>query len=158
MSRLTRRDALQVGISVLTGLLVSLVVYAVGWAIDFLEERQERNEISMFLAEMERDVFDEAALRRGIDGFEKAGANLAPSPDAIQLTVFSRWLDDFELLISVDASHISREDRYKILRQVNGAEEVVQLLETSGRSWPIEGTYGGFFVAVRKQTKWLERH
>ena len=157
MSRPTRRDALPVSISVLTGLLVSLMVYTVGWAIDFLEESQERNEIRTFLAEMERNVFDEAALRRGVEGFEKAGAKPAPSSDTIRLTIFSRWLDDFELLISVDATHISREDRYKILRQVDGSQEVVQLLESSGRSWPIEGTYGNFFVDVRKQAKWLEQ-
>ena len=90
---------------------------------------------------MEKDVFDDASLQRGVDGFKNAGMDPAPNRDAIQLTIFDSWLDDFELLISADATHISHEDRYRIRRQIAQFRKRVELLISSNRSWPVESWF-----------------
>ena len=152
-----RRHAPSVAVAMTTGILVALVVQGVGWGLAFFEEREERNEIRTFLQSMENEVFDDVLLQRGVEGFKNAGMDPAPNRDAVQLTIFSSRLEDFELLISVDATHISQDDRYKIRHQVAQARKRADLLIYSGRSWPVESWYREFFEDVRKQTEWLKQ-
>ena len=155
MKVIVRQYGLSIAISMFTGLLVAVVVHGTGWAFGFLEEGRERAEVRTFLHEMEEDVFDHASLMRGAEGFKKAGMNPAPNRNSVQLAVFSGWLDSFGLLISVNATHLPPEERYKILKRISVAQNQVALLKNSGRSRSAESWYRGFFEDVRRQAKWL---
>ena len=107
---------------------------------------------------MEETVFDDVMLENAVNGLKNAGADPVPSRDAIQLGVFSSGLEDFDLLLSVGATHISHGDRFNIRFQVAQAKKKVGLLRSSGRIWPVEIWYREIFEQVRKQAKWLEDH
>ena len=144
MKAIARQHGLSIAISAFTGLLVAVVVHGTGWAFGLLEEGRERAGVRTFLHEMEEDVFDHASLMRGVEGFKKAGMDPAPDRNSVQLAVSSGWLDSFGLLISVNATHLPPEERYKILKRISVTQNQVALLKNSSRSQSAESWYRVF--------------
>ena len=152
-----RQHGFSVAISVITGLLVAFVVYGVSWASDSFEESQERSDVRTFLDRMEKDIFDDASIIRGVEAATKAGVSPTPNLPSFRFEMFSSWLDSFSLFVSVNTVHLSPDERYDILQHISFTQRLVGNLYISTDRIPTdEGLYRKFFKDLRQKAEWLK--
>lgn len=132
LSIFTRATPNQIAVSVISGLLVSLLVIGVQFCDRSLEKRDQKREAKEYISEMKQWVLDQSEINKLVKMAQEARKTdenfPVPTPEQIILVRLDYALNNLELYLATRTTLISNEDRFALFEPIIGARNKVNLL------------------------------